>query len=91
MNEIFNPKTDQLQKHLVALNEELARAALLPNDSKIRELIDARRFCLAQLHSVGIALDQTRANTSTNQITNFEIDDLLALGVPKLKPRPKTK
>ena len=58
MNEIFNPKTVQLQKNLAALNEELAKATLLPNDSKIRELIDARRFCLAQLQSAGISLSR---------------------------------
>ena len=91
MNEIFNPKTAQLQKNLAALNEELAIATSLPNDSKIRELIDARRFCLAQLHSVGIALDQTRANTSTNQITNFEIDKFIGAWCSQVKTAPKNQ
>ena len=91
MNEIFNPKTVQLQKHLAALNEELARATLLPNDSKIRELIDARRFCLAQLQSAGISLDQTRPNTSTNQITNSEIDDLIVEWCSQVKTTSKNQ
>ena len=91
MNEIFNPKTVQLQKNLAALNEELARATLLPNDSKIRELIDARRFCLAQLQSAGISLEQTRPNTSTNQITNPEIDDLIVEWCSQVKTTSKNQ
>ena len=35
-------KTVQLQKNLAALNEELAKATLRPNDTKIRELIDEK-------------------------------------------------
>ena len=91
MNEIFNPKTVQLQKNLAALNEELAKATLLPNDSKIRELIDARRFCLAQLQSAGISLDQTRPNTSTNQITNPKIDDLIVEWCSQVKTTSKNQ
>ena len=91
MNEIFNPKTVQLQKNLAALNEELAKATLLPNDSKIRELIDARRFCLAQLQSAGISLEQTRPNTSTNQITNSKIDDLIVEWCSQVKTTSKNQ
>ena len=91
MNEIFNPKTVQLQKKLATLNNRLARATLLPNDSKIRELIDARRFCLARLQLAGISLDQMRPDSSANQITNFEIDSLIAAWCSEVKTTSKNQ
>ena len=91
MNEIFNPKTVQLQKKLATLNNRLARANLLPNDSKIRELIDARRFCLARLQLAGISLDQMRPDSSANQITNFEIDSLIAAWCSEVKTTSKNQ
>ena len=85
MNEIFSPKADQLQKNLATLNAKLAQSILRPNDSEIRSLIDSRRFCLAQLQSEGIAQKQAKPNASTNQITNFEIDNFVSVWCSRIK------
>ncbi len=77
MNEIFNPKAEQLQKNLATLNERLAQVILQPNDDKIRSLIDSRRLCLAQLQSEGISQRQSKQNNSTNEITNLEINNFI--------------
>ena len=89
MNEIFSPKADQLQKNLVTLNAKLAQSILRPNDSEIRSLIDSRRFCLAQLQSEGIAQNQAKPNTSTNQFTNFEIDNFINVWCSRIKSASK--
>ena len=91
MNEIFNPKTEQLQKNLATLNDRLAQVILQPNDDKIRSLVDSRRLCLAQLQSEGISDNQAEQNTSTSQITNLEINNFISAWCSRVKTASKNQ
>ena len=91
MNEIFSSKTEQLQKNLATLNSKLAQFISRPNDSEIRALVDSRRLCLAQLQSEGIAQSHAKPNTSTNQITNFEIENFISVWCSRIKSAPENR
>ena len=91
MNEIFNPKTEQLQKNFATLNDRLAQVILQPNDDKIRSLVDSRRLCLAQLQSEGISDNQAEQNTSTSQITNLEINNFISAWCSRVKTASKNQ